>query len=318
MTTEAKAVPRARSGSRPWPERAAVRWGLLAVVFAWGAYQALWNILAANPNADEPEYVAVGRDYVAGDVTLNHEQPPTAKYLFGAVQLLFGDGPVAPRILVGVLTILGGVIVFLWLRPELGWVPALVPTAFWLLLPRGVDTTFEFRLDRFAVLEPVMVFFAIGAMAAAWQWHRGRSIWWLVVAGAGMGLSATSKPTTAVILPAFLVLIVGRRRLRPILFGLIVPAVAAAATVFLVYRPIGLRTGIADLLDFQVAQNASGHLIDLAGFATGHPRGGRTSTSPGRDSVPSPPWCWSRAPSPPASTAGIASWSSTWASPSQR
>ncbi|MFJ3488449.1 ArnT family glycosyltransferase [Leifsonia aquatica] len=252
-------------------QRRAVRWSLLAAVFVWGAYQSLWNLLSANPNADEPLYAIVGRQYVAGDASQNHEQPPTAKYLFGVVQLIFGDGLAAPRILVGVLTLLAGLIIFLWLRPELGWVPALIPTAFWLLLPRGVDTTFEFRLDRVAVLEPVMAFFAIAAMAAAWQWHRGRSVLWLVIAAISLGLSATSKPTTAVILPAFLLLIIARRRLKPVVIGLLVSAATLGATVFLVYRQIGLRTGITDLVNFQAAQNAGGHLIDLAGFATGHP-----------------------------------------------
>ncbi|WP_157780377.1 glycosyltransferase family 39 protein [Leifsonia xyli] len=252
-------------------QRPAVRWVALVVVFVWGAYQCLWNILAANPNADEPEYIIVGRWYLQGDLRANHEQPPTAKYLFGAVQLLFGEGPLAPRLLVGVLTLLGGVIVFLWLKPELGWMPALIPTAFWLLLPRGVATTFEFRLDRFAVLDPVMVFFAIAAMAAAWQWHRGRSVVWIGVAAFSLGLSATSKPTTAVMIPAFVVLILMRRRLKDVLIALSVAAIVLLATVLLVYWPIGFVTGMRDLIEFQVTHNQNGHLIDLGSIATGHP-----------------------------------------------
>ncbi|OJX72457.1 glycosyltransferase family 39 protein [Leifsonia sp. 71-9] len=258
--------PLARFADRP-----AVRWTALVVVFVWGAYQSLWNILAANFNADEPQYILVGRLYLSGDLTANHEQPPTAKYLFGAIQLLFGEGPLAPRLLAGSLTVLAGAIIFLWLRPELGWMPALVPTAFWLLLPRGVSGTFEFRLDRFAVLDPVMVFFAIAAMAAAWQWHRGRSIVWIGIAAVSLGLSATSKPTTAVIIPAFLLLILVRRPWKDALLALAVAVPALALTVVLVYWPIGVVSGISDLVAFQGAQNATGHLIDLAGTATAHP-----------------------------------------------
>lgn len=252
-------------------DRAVVRWVAWVLVFAWGAYQCLWNLAAANPNADEPQYNRVGRDYLRGQLAENHEQPPTAKYIFGAVQLLFGEGPLAPRLLVGVLTLAGGLIIFLWMRPELGWMPALIPTAFWLLLPRGVATTFEFRLDRFAVLEPVMVFFAISAMAAAWQWHRGRHVAWIAVAAICLGLSATSKPTTVVLLPAFLLLILARRRVRDILTALAVAAIVLAATVLLVYWPIGVVAGLRDLIEFQAAANANGHLIDLGSIATGHP-----------------------------------------------
>jgi 4-amino-4-deoxy-L-arabinose transferase-like glycosyltransferase len=266
-----QAPPEPTRSRAAFADRPAVRWTALAVVFAWGLYQSLWNIAAAIPNADEPEYVAVGRLYLQGDLSANHEQPPTAKYLFGAVQLLFGDGPLAPRLLVGLLTVLGGVIVFLWLRPELGWLPALVPTAFWLLLPRGVAGTYEFRLDRFAVLDPVMVFFAIAAMAAAWQWYRGGSLAWIAVAALSLGLSATSKPTTAVMIPAFLLLILLRRRLRDALLALVVAAAVLTATVLLVYWPIGFVTGMRDLIDFQVSHNATGHLIDLGSIATAHP-----------------------------------------------
>ncbi|MFP3464923.1 ArnT family glycosyltransferase [Leifsonia sp. SIMBA_070] len=252
-------------------DRLSVRWVALALVFLWGAYQSLWSIATATPNADEPQYVLVGRLYLHGDLAANHEQPPTAKYLFGAIQLVFGEGPLAPRLLVGALTVIGGVIVFLWLRPELGWLPALVPTAFWLLLPRGIAASTEFRLDRFAVLDPVMVFFAIAAMAAAWQWHRGRSVVWIGVAAVCLGLSATSKPTTAVMIPAFLVLILLRRKAKEVLIALAVAAVALAATVLLVYWPIGIVMGLRDLIEFQAAQNATGHLIDLGSVATAHP-----------------------------------------------
>ncbi|CAM5418319.1 ArnT family glycosyltransferase [Leifsonia shinshuensis] len=263
-----EATPEKRQGIL---DRTAVRWGAFALVFLWGLYQAVWNIATATPNADEPQYVLVGRLYLSGDVAANHEQPPTAKYLFGAVQFVFGEGMLAPRVLVGVLTVLAGLIIFLWMRPELGWMPALVPTAFWLLLPRGVWGTYEFRLDRFAVLEPVMVFFAIAAMAAAWQWHRGRSVLWLALAGVSMGLSVTSKPSTIVMLPAFVVLILARRRLKDILIALAVSVAALLVTAFVAYLAIGLVPGVTDLVKFQAAQNAVGHLIDFAGTATAHP-----------------------------------------------
>lgn len=271
MTTVEAATTTATEHRTAFLDRAAVRWTGLVLVFLWGAYQSLWNLASAIPNADEPQYVLDGRLYVAGDVSANHEQPPTAKYLFGAVQLLFGDGSLAPRILVASLTVLAGLIIFLWLRPELGWMPALVPTAFWLLLPRGVWGTSEFRLDRFAVLDPVMVFFAVAAMAAAWQWHRGRSVIWLAVAGVSMGLSVTSKPSTVVILPAFVLLILARRRLKDILIAFAVSIGAFLLTVFVAYLQIGLVAGISDLVKFQTAQNAVGHLIDFNGTATAHP-----------------------------------------------
>jgi hypothetical protein len=242
---------------------------IAVVAVVWSVYQAFWNIGAANLNADEPVYLTAGWAYVHGDFSVNREHPPTAKYIIGFAQLIFGQGELAGRIAVAVSVIAGGVILYFWLRREIGWAGALFATLAWTLLPHGVSS--GVRIDRFALLEPFMVFFAIAAFAAAWRWFRTRSWLWLCVSAIAMALSVTSKVSTAVMIPAILILPLLEKRVRDALLGALVFIGVFCVVFVLVYLPMGIRSAIVYMLQFQAEHNADGHLVVVAGVATTNP-----------------------------------------------
>ncbi|GLK18702.1 hypothetical protein [Herbiconiux flava] len=263
----------------------ALRWTRIAavvVVFGWAVYQAFWNLGAANYNSDEPIYVEAGWAYVHGDFSANREHPPTAKLLIGLAQLVLGEGAPAGRILVAVTVLLGGLVLYLWLRREIGWAGALFASGAWMLMPHGV--TSGPRLDRFAVLEPFMVFFALCAFAAAWQWFRLRSRaertsgtrpwlpWvWLVVSAIAMAFSVTSKVSTAVMIPAILLLPLLARRVRDAVIGAVVFVAVFGVVAVGLYLPMGIRSAVTYMLQMQSEHNAAGHLVVVAGVATTDP-----------------------------------------------
>lgn len=243
---------------------------VLVVLSAWALYQCYWNIGAANFHADEPNYINSGWGYLHGDFAGNREHPPTAKYLMGLVQVLFGQGVLAPRILTSTLVLATGVVIWFWLRREAGPIAALSAASLWLLLPRGVEGVGD-RLDRFAVLEPYMVCFAIMAFAAMWQWYR-RSGWlWLILGATLMAASVTSKLSSAVILPAILLLPLFARSWRMALAGGAVFVAVFCSVFTIVYLPMGMRSALAFMLQMQSEHNAAGHLVDVAGLITAFP-----------------------------------------------
>ncbi len=252
----------------PTPRRG-LEIGLGLAVLVWGLYQSFWNLAAANLNADEPIYRDAGWAYVHGDFALNREHPPVAKYVIGLSQLVFGQGELGPRIAAASTVILGGAILYFWLRREIGWPGALFTAGAWMLLPHGMSS--GVRLDRFGLLEPFMVFFAIAAFAAAWRWFRTRSWWWLVLSAVAMALSVTSKVSTAVMIPAILLLPLLANRIRDTILGAVV-FVAVFGVVFVVaYLPMGIRSAISYMLQMQSEHNAAGHLVVVAGVATSFP-----------------------------------------------
>ncbi|MCS5716602.1 glycosyltransferase family 39 protein [Herbiconiux sp. CPCC 205763] len=252
------------------PRRSAiVQWVSFGVVFLWGLYLTFWNLGAANFNADEPIYLDAGWAYVHGDVSLNREHPPTAKYLIGFAQLLFGQGALSGRIAIGLCVVAGALILYFWMRREIGWVGALTVSGLWLVLPRGVVS--GVRIDRFALLEPVMVFFAIAAFAAAWLWFRKRSWVWLIVSAALMALSVTSKISSIVLVPAILLLplldrgVAMRRRIRNTVLGGVLFGAVFAVVFVLLYLPMGIRSALTYMAEFQATHDAQGHLVLVAG-----------------------------------------------------
>jgi hypothetical protein len=258
--------------SAPQPSRFRARSteiALVALVFAWGLVQAFANLGAANLNADEPIYLSAGWAYVHGDFSSNREHPPTAKYLLGLAQLLLGEGELAGRVAVGVIVILGGAILYLWLRTEIAWPGALFAAGSWMILPHGVSS--GVRLDRFAVLEPIMVFFSIAAFAAAWMWFRKRSWFWLVVSAVAMALSVTSKVSTAILLPALLLLPLLAKRVKDTLIGGAVFLVVFAVTCVVLYAPMGIRSALTYMLEMQSDHAAAGHSVVIAGVVYQHP-----------------------------------------------
>lgn len=241
---------------------------------AWGLYQCFFNLAGPNTSADEPIYVEAGWNYLHGDSTMNQEHPPFAKYLMGVSQLLFGQGVLAGRIAAATAVFAGGIVLYFWLRREAGWIAAIAAAGFWLVLPHGVQT--NVRLDRLALLEPFMVLFAIAAFAAAWQFLRGRSWLWLALSGAAMAFSVTSKVSSAVLIPALLLIIAlpctmrlgtVRRSVKEVLLGLLLFGGVLGAVAVVVYFPVGLFDSIDYMLRFQSQHDVEGHLITVAGTA---------------------------------------------------
>jgi len=243
---------------------------LTAGLFLWGAYLCLWNIGAANTHVDERIYVRAGWAYLHGDFSPNREHPPTAKYLYGLVQVLFGEGVLAPRVLAGLLTLAVAVILWIWLRREVGFTRALLPVALWLLLPRGLDGGGE-RLDRFALLEPVMIVCTVGAMACAWQWFRSGRWPWIAASGMLMGCAITSKVSAASVLVGFLVLLVARRPPRRVARDVAVFVIALAVTAVGLYLPMGMADAVGFMMRMQSEHNAAGHLVTVAGITGAFP-----------------------------------------------
>ncbi|SDZ50476.1 ArnT family glycosyltransferase [Herbiconiux ginsengi] len=249
---------------------------LTTLVGMWALLQAFGNLAAANVNADEPVYVTAGWAYVHGDFSANVEHPPTAKLLMGVAQVIFGQGVLSARVAAGLCAIAGGILLYVWLRPEVGWVGALCGAGAWLLLPHGV--TSGVRIDRFGLLNPFMVVFAIAAFAAGWRWFRRRSWGWLCVSAVCMGLSITSKVPSAVMIPAIILSPLLERptrpvagRLRTVLVSALVYSAIVAVVVVVVYLPAGLAHSLGEMIRFQLAHDEAGHLVVVGGVATTHP-----------------------------------------------
>lgn len=243
------------------PARLSV-WAAALVVVLWGLYVCFWNLGKENVGGDEATYVRAGWAYVHGNVTPNREHPPTAKYLFGIAQLIGGEGALAARVLVGLLVLGVAVAMFLLLARELGRLAACVAGALWLLTPRAIEGIT--RLDRVALLEPVMAAFAVLALLCMWCYSRRGAWWLLVLSGALMAASVTSKVTSVVLLPVVLAtpLILGRARhwIRIVAVWIASFCFVAAA----LYLPMGL-SAVTFMVQFQTDHARDGHLVEVAG-----------------------------------------------------
>lgn len=258
----------------PAPVRPVVRVLAFAAVAVLGLFQAFWHLGRANINPDEGVYLTAGQQYVRGVFTFNREHPPTAKYLFGVVQEILGQDLTSGRIAATTIAFLAGVVLFAWLRRELGFWWALLATGFWWLLPRAVVQT-GIKIDRFAILEPFMVSFAILALALGWWWFRRPQWWAAALAGAAMALSVTSKVSTAFLVVTFAYLVVRvlirDRAVRAALVGLASYIVAFAAVFVASWHPMGMISAIRYMLAFQSEQNRLGHNVIVAGRVVLHP-----------------------------------------------
>jgi 4-amino-4-deoxy-L-arabinose transferase-like glycosyltransferase len=283
--TSRRPSPRARTVGRSA--------ALVAVVLA-GLFVAFRHIGQQTLYPDELTYLSAAWDYVHGTFTANLEHPPTAKYLYGIAQLVLGPGGLAPRLVATSAAFGTGVVLFLWLRRPVGFWAALAAAGLWWLTPRGDKPTWgdvasgaAARIDRLALLEPVMVFFAVLALALTWRWAVGparsgrRTLdpasggstaarafagWpWMALAGAAFALSVTSKVSTAVLLVAIAAVPVLFRQWWRLLAGGVVAAVTFAVVFVVVYVPVGGVRAIQYMLDFQDEHNLKGHVTQVLG-----------------------------------------------------
>jgi 4-amino-4-deoxy-L-arabinose transferase-like glycosyltransferase len=276
---EAASRTTARPGFRPGTGRA-VRVAALVVVGGLGLVVAFWHISRQTPYVDEFTYIGSGWDYVHGALGDNLQHPPTAKYLFGLVQLVTGQGVLGPRLLSAAASFGTGLVLFAWLRRTVGHWGALLAAGLWWLTPRAdsptwtdVATGTAVRIDRLALLEPLMTFFAVAAVAAAWHWAvRGRpdrgpwhGWWWMAASGALLALSVTSKVSTAVLVLALVLVPVLFRRWVGLLTGGVAAAVAFTVVFVALYAPVGGLRAIEFMVAFQGKHDADGHEISLLG-----------------------------------------------------
>lgn len=263
--------------------RPTIRVVALAAIALAGLFVAYWHIGRQSPYVDEFTYTRAGWAYVHGVLTDNLQHPPTAKYLFGLAQLVVGEGVLGPRLVAATASFGTGVVLFAWLRRPVGHWGALLAAGLWWLTPRGDSPTWTdvasgtaARIDRLALLEPVMTFFAVAALAAAWQWAaRPRRAadrttawdgwWWMALAGALLALSVTSKVSTAVLVLAVVAVPLLFRRWSGLLTGGVAAAGAFAVVFVAAYVPVGGTRAIAYMLAFQGEHDTKGHEISVLG-----------------------------------------------------
>ncbi len=260
------------------PRSSPLRAVVFVLVLAASCFVLFWRLGAQTIMNDEQVYVTVGREYVHGVFTGNTEHPPLAKFLFGGAQLLFGEGVLGPRVVAALAVLATGLLLFWWLRRPVGFWGALLAAGLWWTTPRAIGAAWSdlgsgigARIDRFALLEPVMVVFAVAALACAWAWTRDWRWWWPALSGLCLGLSVSSKVTTAVLVVALLAVPVVFGRWRALLVGAPIAAVCGAAAVALVYMPLGLLAPIQRMIAFQTAHNGGGHRTTINGVVYLHP-----------------------------------------------
>lgn len=251
-----------------------VRAVAFAVVVTVGLFQSFWHLGRANINPDEGIYLQAGREYLRGDFHFNREHPPTAKWIYGYAQAFLGANLTSGRLAAAGIAFLAGFVILIWLRKELGWWWAVLATGFWWTLPRAVAET-GVKIDRFAILEPFMVSFAILAVALGWWWFRRPTWWTAALAGAAMALSVTSKVSTAFLVFSFAYLLirlaVRDRAIKKAVVGFIAYAAALAGVAVAVWAPLNMVTAIQYMVAFQARQKAGGHNVVVAGTTTAHP-----------------------------------------------
>lgn len=274
--------PALRSPGRRSPGRpSAVRTTALVVVVVVGLYVAYWNLGRQTEYVDEFTYAGAGWQYVHGTLSGNLQHPPTAKYLYGLVQLVLGEGVGAARVVAATASFGTGVVLFAWLRGPVGFWGALLAAGWWWCTPRAAAATWAdvasgagVRIDRLALLEPLMVCFAVAAVAVAWhattrEADGGRGRWrsagWWALSGALFALSVTAKVSTAVVFLAIAALPALHRRWCAYAIGAPVAAVSFLVVFAAVYLPVGGVRAIRFMLAFQTAHDVHGHTTTLLG-----------------------------------------------------
>jgi hypothetical protein len=274
-STDRPARPRVRAGWPAWLPPPA-RTTAVMVVMAGLVWSHFWRLTVASPPVDESVYASTGWEYVHGVLARNQEHPPLAKYLFGAGQLVFGQGVPSARLVAAGFGVLTGVFMMLLARQVAGFWAGVTAGALWWLLPLPFGMVTEVltpRLDRFAMLDGVMASLAMAALCVGWRWVSSGG--WLVAVGTGAlaGLATAAKLPAVAALPVILAAGLLRRH-RWSNAGQAAALGATACAAFLAtYVPFGYRGAVAALrymIDFQTSHEENGHLIYVFGHVHRH------------------------------------------------
>jgi 4-amino-4-deoxy-L-arabinose transferase-like glycosyltransferase len=238
-----------RSARRTQPRLAV---GVLAGLGALAAFVAFFRLGAATWLSDELFYRDAASSYMRGDFSVNRENTLLAKYILGAVQLVFGSGHVAVRAPAAVAGLLTGVALLLLGHRIAGLWAGIAAFALWCLLPRpeivGDWDIGRIQIERYFRLDVFATFFATLSLLLAWRWAENGRWRWAVAAGVAVGLAAASKAPGILVLPA--VVLVGLVSL-PRGPKLLKQSLTVAALPFLVvavtYIPLG--TDAFDAID---------------------------------------------------------------------
>jgi hypothetical protein len=246
---------------------------VLAVLIAAGVFTSLWRLEASSWNFDELAYRKAGLQYMHGTYRYNLEHPLLGKQLIGMSMAVLGDTRLGARLPAALLTLGTGLVLLAlgtWLD---GLGTGLTTAATWWLLPRAPGVL-EANIGRYALLEPVTLFFGAVALALGWSWVRTGRPWLPAAAGAAVGLAASSKLTGVLVLPAVL-LAVGSAprpwRVRLTQAGVL--ALAMTVGVLGPYLAAG-RAGLSAIghaFEYQAIHATRGHLQFVAGHAALRP-----------------------------------------------
>ena len=237
-----------------------VRIALIVASFGWQLYIVTYGLTSGNHFSDEPIYVSAGWSYVTGDFTANLEHPPTAKYLIGFAQQLWGQGFTSGRIMAAIFVLLAAAVLGWMVSTEGGLWVGLIAANLFVFMPQ--------RFQNFAatnMLEPFMVCFLVFAFAAAWLWQRTGHWWLMLLAGAFFGFAVTSKITAAVAVVAFIAVFINRHHWAKKIAALALFAAGTWASVWFAYLQIGYDRGVTYMTNFQNHHNEVGHYVFIAG-----------------------------------------------------
>lgn len=233
------------------------------IVIAAATLMGFWGIDQANVGADESIYQEAGLRYVQGDVSVNPEHPPVAKFLLGIWQLQFGAGITSARALMGVVLVLTALVAYLWMRAAFhGAAGALAAIV---LATTHRVTGFDL-IDRQVLLDPFSVLFGMSGLALLWQWERSRRLPLAICAGLLLAFAILSKASAATLLIAALACVPWRDlRERAVWTAMLAFAGTGVTTCLVVYAPLGGIEAVRAMVDFQSAHAAAGHPIVVAG-----------------------------------------------------
>ncbi|QCR18678.1 glycosyltransferase family 39 protein [Agrococcus sp. SGAir0287] len=228
------------------------------------AFILVGRIDAQSVGGDEHTYLEAGLAYMRGDLSPNPEHPPLAKLVLGAWQSLVFEGAVAGRLLVAAMALGTASAIWWMLRGELGARAAIVPAVVVLVADHTVHGD---RIDRLVTLEAFVVLGSAWAFAFAWRWRRGGGAGWLAASGAAMAAACLCKVSALVLVPAFLVLLVGPGRpgARRALVGIGLFAAAGIALAAAVLVPFGGVAAVQAMADYQLAHAQGGHAVRIDG-----------------------------------------------------